>query len=801
MIRQSGSCWLKMMKKFHVKFLDVLFVVTFPLLACVYLWSISQLPPYGTPLNELSDHYWGVLMDIARQWKAGEFSFWTRSVGGGFCLYSSGFYPLLVPLNIAAKFLSYDQFYIFKMVEPYFIGLAAMALLLREHLRLGYSLVCFGALAYMGFVFTRYVGILHHPFFLWACAFFPFMVFCYTRLFRKHIYLRSSVLGVFMALIFLGGGAGQFAQMIIWTLILLVLDAMFFVEKKSWISKSLLAVTSCFIFVFFSFSIAGVQIIPTLTYTFGESIRTLGEYPINNFPLFGNGYKGDNSIFSIFTKSVFFDGDQGVRAFWALMIFACGKLIVDWKAFCQLCLKNKALLNVSLATLVFFLIPPVAGFLSQGHPFFERVFNPLRMFTFGYCGFLIDMVLVLFLVVLLSIDTFIQKPESVPNHWKKIVLLLFFIFAEVYLFAPLWLNQIFQKQYVQIVQIHFSQRYAAIVVVFLLGFSLRRWKFLQSVILSVCLIFLGGSLLRTSYVWGEKGQRTNVGDFNLTTPEHLYYQKSKHRYYMAYVDPQEEAYQYQTMVHNYDLLFDVDGVNGFLNIPPKRFSNFLNAYHSQIYWVKNAPAFKYCLKATPPALVTHFPVEFTTVGKGMNLPWPGFSKVVDGAKYDVWTRDAPVELVKFAREIKVVSFREVIEAFDRPYDGIIYMTAEDSAVYRPDALAQPRDLKQTTYGHFKRQRPDFWTFKVNAADDVFVLLPEIYQKGWQLRVDGHVKPIFPANYIFLGFALDKGEHQIELKYRPALWNLGLLVSLAAIALFLGLIYFYIKENSRRHETK
>ncbi len=788
------------MKKSPLKLLDVLFLFCFPFLACACLWRISDLAPYGTPLNELSDHYWGILTDIARQWKTGEFSFWTRSIGGGFCLYSSGFYPLWVPFNVAAKFLSYDQFYLFKIVEPYFIGLGAMSLLLGHGLRLTYPLVCFGALAYMGFVFTRHVGILHHPFFLWACAFFPLMIYCYAKLFKKHIYLRSMVLGAFMSLIFLGGGAGQFAQMIIWSLILLTCDALFFVEQKSFLRKSISAIVSCLIFVFFSFAIAGVQIIPTLGYTFLESIRTLGEYPINNFPFFRNDYKGVTSIVGIFTKSIFLDGDQGVRAFWALMIFACGKLIVDWKMFGQWCRSNKAFLNVGIATFVFFLVPPGAELLSHCSPFFAKVFSPLRMVTFGYCGFLIDMVLVLFLVVCLNFNTFLEKQKSVQKQYKVIVLLLFFLLAEVYLFFPLWAKEGFSQNQSLFVQVQPSQRYAALIVLLVVGFHWHRRRILSSMILLVCLIFLGGLLLHTSYVWGEKGRQTAERQYYFKTPEHMYYQKMKNRFYMAYVDPQGRAYQYESMRHNYNLLFGVDGVDGYLNIAPKRFGNFLNAYHSQTYWTKNVPTYKYRLQVTPAALVIHFPVEFTTIGKGMILPWPGFSKVVDGAKYDVWASDFPVKQVKFAKEIKIVSFRQLIETFDRPYDGIIYMTKEDADLYKPPVLAQPPDLTQTMYKNFKMLRPDFLTFDVSSVDDVFVILPQIYQAGWQLRVDDSSAPIFAANYLFVGFALDKGEHKIELEYRPVLWDVGLLVSLVSVGLFLGMIYFYAKAKRKRRAS-
>lgn len=791
---------LTVWKRCLIKYLDMIFILAFPCIVCAYLWHASDLVPYGTPLNELSDHHWGIVMDIARQWKTGAFSFWTRSIGGGFCLYSSGFYPLWVPFNIAAKFLSYDHFYLFKMIEPYFLGLGSMVVLLRLGLRLSYPLVCYGALAYTGFVFTRHVAIIHHPFFLWACALFPLITYVYIKLFRQHIYLRSTVLGAFMALVFMGGGAGQFVQMIIWGAIVLVGDALFFVEQKSWLRKMMLAAISCIIFSFFSFSLAAVQLLPTMSYTLLESIRTLGEYPINNFPIFRNDYKGVTSISGIFTTSIFFDNDSGVRAFWALMIFAVGKVIVDWKLLRQWCLEHKAILNISLATVLFFLIPPIAELLSYLGPFFARVFHPLRMFTFGYCGFMLDFVLVLFLVVVLNINFFTQRQKLAYKNWQIIVLIVSFIIAEVYLFAPLWASQLFPQIYNGNFQIGANQRYLAIVVLLLLGFHWQWVKLFQKIIVLICFVFLGWYLLLTSYQWGEKGRQTAFAQYHFGAPEHRFYQRMKNHYYLAYVDPLGQTQQYSSMTHNYDLLFEVNGVNGFLNIPPKRFSNFLNAYHQETYWTKNLPAYKYRLQATPAALTTHFPVELTTVEKGTTLPWPNFSKAIDGAKYDVWTRDTPPPQVQFAHQIKVVSFRELITAFDRSYDQIIYMTSEDANKYFPQQMKISADSKKSTYRNFNRVRPDFLTFEVNAADNVFVLLPEMFQAGWQLRVDGQRHLLFPAQYIFMGFQLDKGEHVIELEYRPVLWRMGILINLLGIGLFAGMIYYYLRLNKRQRST-
>jgi hypothetical protein len=57
--------------------------------------------------------------------------------------------------------------------------------------------------------------------------------------------------------------------------------------------------------------------------------------------------------------------------------------------------------------------------------------------------------------------------------------------------------------------------------------------------------------------------------------------------------------------------------------------------------------------------------------------------------------------------------------------------------------------------------------------------------GWKARVDGEPAPIERVNYLLRGVVVPPGSHQVELRYEPASWRAGWVVSLlAAIALVL-----------------
>lgn len=122
----------------------------------VFLWLSSDLPPSGPPTNELSNHTWGILVDIAHKWRNFDFSFWDRGVGGGTNLYTSGFYPILNPTNAGAFFLNDDQFFLFKLIEPYVLGVFFMTLFLLDVAKLSPPYAIFGGFLYMGLGFGRF---------------------------------------------------------------------------------------------------------------------------------------------------------------------------------------------------------------------------------------------------------------------------------------------------------------------------------------------------------------------------------------------------------------------------------------------------------------------------------------------------------------------------------------------------------------------------------------------------------------------------------------------------------------------
>ncbi|MDO5538525.1 MAG: YfhO family protein [Eubacteriales bacterium] len=81
------------------------------------------------------------------------------------------------------------------------------------------------------------------------------------------------------------------------------------------------------------------------------------------------------------------------------------------------------------------------------------------------------------------------------------------------------------------------------------------------------------------------------------------------------------------------------------------------------------------------------------------------------------------------------------------------------------------------------------------SKDGFMAFSIPYSSGWKAYVDGQETEIYPANTMYMGIALEKGEHGIVLKYTTPGLISGTIISLSCTLLFL-LLYFLSKRKQR-----
>lgn len=65
--------------------------------------------------------------------------------------------------------------------------------------------------------------------------------------------------------------------------------------------------------------------------------------------------------------------------------------------------------------------------------------------------------------------------------------------------------------------------------------------------------------------------------------------------------------------------------------------------------------------------------------------------------------------------------------------------------------------------------------EVEAANEGYLVLSEVYYPGWRAYVDGAEEPLLRANYAFRAVYLEPGLHQVRLVFAPTSWKVGLLI--------------------------
>lgn len=68
-----------------------------------------------------------------------------------------------------------------------------------------------------------------------------------------------------------------------------------------------------------------------------------------------------------------------------------------------------------------------------------------------------------------------------------------------------------------------------------------------------------------------------------------------------------------------------------------------------------------------------------------------------------------------------------------------------------------------------------------------------YSNGWKVFVDGQEKELLNVNTGFIGVELDAGDHNIEFRYTTPGLNLGIIISIIGLALFIGIIIYERKR--------
>ncbi len=129
---------------------------------------------------------------------------------------------------------------------------------------------------------------------------------------------------------------------------------------------------------------------------------------------------------------------------------------------------------------------------------------------------------------------------------------------------------------------------------------------------------------------------------------------------------------------------------------------------------------------------------------------------------------------------------------DHIKDGI---TATGVSIYQLDEKVFQRQiaqLKNNTLENIDIHKNQFsGSLYIDKPKILFLSIP--YDKGWQLTVDGKRKEFISIADTFIGVELEKGMHEINLKYVPTGFYLGIVITF--MSSFLSILYFRVCKKT------
>ena len=118
--------------------------------------------------------------------------------------------------------------------------------------------------------------------------------------------------------------------------------------------------------------------------------------------------------------------------------------------------------------------------------------------------------------------------------------------------------------------------------------------------------------------------------------------------------------------------------------------------------------------------------------------------------------------------------------------GIGDYTYDDIKIYAVSMKGYEQDIQNLKKSNFEiiEHKNGYLKGKTNPEENGILQFQTMYNKGWEIQVDGKkVKPL-KSNKYFLGIEIQKGEHEIELKYHTPYLKEGLILTIIGIAILI-----------------
>ena len=739
-------------------FLILVLVFFYPFLSGSQVFAFKDLSRYFYPLRYL----------MVEQVKAGHLPLWNPYIFCGMPFLATLQICFFYPLTLIYYLLPFNLAFNYYIILHYFLAAGFMYLLMRHYEQSRRTSVFTGIV----FAFSGYLlSVSNMNTSLSSVIWLPLAVLFYDRLIKEQRFLNLAVLGILLAVQFLGGEP---------TIIYLTLWFLFFYgilfSDRSW-KKFFRNLRGLFFSGLIALGLIVVQLLPFL-----ELVRLSDRVMNIHFELISmRSFPPRELLTFIFP---YFFGNPSLFGNYSEDLL--GKTLQDW-----------------LITPYFGIIPLVFVFLSfrKNRLFYIYSFAALGslILAFGRYTFLyrffyqfmpgISLIrypvkylfLTNFSLVVLSgfgFENLLNLIDKGKNKIKPIfisLLFIFIVFALIALLSFLFAGRIYQLliqgfskdlsasfvfRLVQIIRFNLRSgiNVAAYFFIFLLALGLVYFGRIKKSIFIGILVLVTIADLFSSGV--SIAVPLDVQVYKEVPENFRILSKEKGRYRVFYTPEVERQNR---------MAYGVNYYNATLDAKDNFAANWHIPYHFYDFYGYES--------IKPKAMFGFYHLKFKEEMLDKNLKYLSFFNV----KYIFSIKELKGLNLKLLRRKKI-------------FDQVLYLYENPKAfprAYLLDAENRPKKGKV----EILKYSPVEIEIEAVARESGHLFLSDAYYPGWKVWVDGKPSRIERANYIFRSVKLSPGKHLVRFVYDPLSFKIGAIVSLLTLfGLALGGIRAFVKNR-------
>lgn len=139
----------------------------------------------------------------------------------------------------------------------------------------------------------------------------------------------------------------------------------------------------------------------------------------------------------------------------------------------------------------------------------------------------------------------------------------------------------------------------------------------------------------------------------------------------------------------------------------------------------------------------------------------------------------------------------IVNAFDPRREAVVESGDESDRMLHRASRPCPGAAEERAT--IERYAGNSVTLAVEAACPGLLVLPDTYFPGWKATVNGEERTIHPTNGAFRGVVVPEGRSQVEFRYEPRAFPLGIGIALAGLGGF-AVIWAGSAWRRRRRDT-